>query len=78
MGRDFYTTAEIAGEVGLAVHTLVYWLRKWGVHETSRVGGAKVYDSRKLLEIKGMVKAAKAVNSFASTKCPVPAKVNNG
>ena len=68
--EEFCTKAELAKELGLAVHILNYWMQKWGVEETARVAGAKIYDSQKVLEIKKLVETARAVKSFSSQRCP--------
>jgi len=68
--EGFCTKAELAKELGLAVHILNYWLQKWAIDETTRVAGAKVYDIPKVLEIKKLVETARAVKSFSSQRCP--------
>lgn len=54
----FYTNSQIAKKLGLSVHTLKYWLSKWQIDETMRIGCVRVYDGKKFRQIQGMVAAA--------------------
>ena len=62
----FYTTLDVARKVGLPVHVLGYWLRKWNFTETLRVSGAKVFSAEKLIEIEEKVRVAKSLGAFTS------------
>lgn len=66
-----YTVGEVATEVGVAEHTINYWLKKWGIAATCRAGHVRLYDAKTLDEIKGRVGVARAVGAFTSVKCPV-------
>lgn len=66
----FYTLSEVATEIGVQVHVLGYWLKKWHIEATCRGGHVRLYDVKTLGEIRGKVNTAQAVGAFTSTKCP--------
>lgn len=70
-GMKLYTLSEAAKEIGVPVHVLGYWLKKWQIEATYRAGHVKLYDGKSLDEIRRKVDTARTVGAFTSVKCPV-------
>ncbi len=64
---EFFTKLEISRKVGVSKHWLVYWLKRWGLEETLRIGRTGVYDAEKVCKIQEMVEAVKKVRAFKKT-----------
>lgn len=62
--RKLFTISELAKEHGLTQRILCYWLTKWEIKETARVGVVRIYDAKKSREIRKMIEAARKVSAF--------------
>lgn len=65
-----HTLSEVATEIGVQVHVLGYWLKKWRIEATCRAGHIRLYDVKTLGAIREKVNTARSVGAFTSTKCP--------
>lgn len=66
---QLYTFGQVCEMLEIPQHIMKYWLIKWSIKETTRIGGRKVYSVEVVKELKRMIDTARELEAF-SKRCP--------
>lgn len=64
-----YTFGQVCEILEISQHIMKYWLIKWSIKETTRIGGRKVYSAEVVEKLKKMIDTARELEAF-SKRCP--------
>ncbi len=64
MSEKLYDIKEIANYTGFPKHIVTYYIDRWSIQPTTRLGGCRVFDDATVQKLKEMLEIAMKVKSF--------------
>jgi len=68
MNKYLYSSSDIARELGFPRYVISYYLKKWAIQPTTKIGGRNVYNSAVVRILKEMLTSVKRIKEFKANQ----------